>query len=284
MRINNINWKKEPLVIATSHKKERIIAPLFAEKLGMSFSVCEDFNSDEFGTFSGEVERKLNAVDTAKAKCEHAIEISNCQIAISSEGSFGPHPFIGFVPVNEELVFFLDRKNGIEAHYREISLKTNYGFIETKSWDDLKAFAEKSLFPSHALIVSSSDLGDRFFVKGIQSWELLRTTFDDLNNHGSAVKIQTDMRAMFNPTRMQVIENATRGLLQQLCNLCESCGYPNFRVQEVKRGLPCGRCNFPTRSILSHVLKCDDCKVTKEVYYPNHKQSENPQYCDYCNP
>jgi ribosomal protein L37E len=272
------------MVVASSHQKDRVIAPLFLEHLGIQCEGFPSFNSDEFGTFSGEVERKGNSLETARMKCEKALEHSACQLAIASEGSFGPHPHIGFVPVDEELIFFVDRKNKIEASFREISLKTNYGFTETKNWDDVKVFAEKSMFPSHALIVSSSDSGEPFFVKGIQSWDLLRATFDDLNSHSGAVKIQTDMRAMFNPTRMHVIEAAVLGLVNQLKTCCDDCGYPNFHIKEVKRGLPCASCGFPTQSVLSYVFRCESCNYTKESLFPKGKSVEDAMYCDCCNP
>jgi len=278
------DWCRQRMVVASSHEKEKVIGPLFLEQLGITCEVLPSFNSDQFGTFSGEVERKGNAIETARRKCEKALENSECQLAIASEGSFGPHPYIGFVPVNEELVFFLDRKNGIEAHYREISLKTNYGFIETSSFDEVIDFAEKSNFPGHALILSSSENEGQLFVKGIQSWDILRATFEDLKGNGRNVKIQTDMRAMFNPARMIVIEAAVLGLIKQLQSCCGTCHFPNFRVNEVKRGLPCGACGFPTKSVLSYVFRCDSCNHTREDLFPNGKRVEEPMYCDYCNP
>jgi hypothetical protein len=282
MRVSD--WKGQRMVVASSHEKDRIIAPLFTEHLGIRCEVPADFNSDQFGTFSGEVERKGNSLETARLKCEKALENSNCQMAIASEGSFGPHPQIGFIPANEELIFFLDRKNKIEASFREISLKTNYGFLETKSWDDVKVFAEKSFFPSHALIVSSSNSDKPFFVKGIQSWDLLKTTFDDLLSNRGSVKIQTDMRAMFNPTRMSVIEAAVIGLIKQLKTCCDECDHPNFQVKEVKRGLPCASCGFPTQSVLSYVFRCEACGFVKESLFPKGKRFEEAMYCDCCNP
>lgn len=278
------DWCGQQMIVASSHKKEKVIAPLFSEHLGIQSSVLPEFDTDQFGTFSGEVERKGNSIETARLKCERAIEMSGLSMAIASEGSFGPHPHIGFVPVDEELIFFLDRKNNIEASFREMSLKTNYGFTETSDWLDVEAFAEKSMFPSHALIVSSSDSSEAIFVKGIQSWDILRSSFNDLNNSGRVVKIQTDMRAMYNPARMQVIETAVLGLVNQLKRCCDKCGFPNFHIKEVKRGLPCELCGFPTPSVLAYVFRCEHCDFVKEDFFPNGKRMEQAMYCDCCNP
>lgn len=282
--MDKFNWQGETIVVATAHRKEEVIAPVLSDYLGARVEVISIFNSDEFGTFSGEIERKGSPLEVARAKCERAIELSGCQLAISSEGSFGPHPQIGFVPVDEEIVFFLDKKNDIEAHFRELSIKTNYGSMVIGNYEELEDFAKKALFPSHGLILSNMSGKDRRIVKGINSWDVLNSTFEEMIAEGTEIKAETDMRAMFNPMRMLVIDAAARGLMNQLTNYCESCGHPNFRVQEVRRGLPCGRCNFPTRSVLSHVMKCDYCGMKKEIKYPFGKIQEDPQYCDCCNP
>ena len=140
------------------------------------------------------------------------------------------------------------------------------------------------MFPSHAKILSGSELTNRGFIKGINWWELLKTTFDHLNGQKTVVKIETDMRAMFNPTRMHVIEAAVLGLVNQLKTCCDGCGYPNFHIKEVKRGLPCASCGFPTQSVLSYVFRCESCDYTKENLFPKGKSVEDAMYCDCCNP
>ena len=49
------------LAVATRHGKERAIAPPFLEGLPLAqVVVVPDLDTDRFGTFSGEVERRLS--------------------------------------------------------------------------------------------------------------------------------------------------------------------------------------------------------------------------------
>ena len=80
------------LVIATKHGKEEVLSPILERELGVHCIILPTFDSDLFGTFSGEVERLDDAMFTARLKCEKAMEIAQCDLAISSEGSFGSHP------------------------------------------------------------------------------------------------------------------------------------------------------------------------------------------------
>ena len=43
-------------------------------------------------------------------------------------------------------------------------------------------------------------------------------------------------------------------------------------------------CGSPTNSILSYIYICGHCKFKKEEMFPNKKTTEDPGYCDYCNP
>ncbi len=82
------------LVIATKHNKEKVIAPILERELGVKCFVPVNLDTDALGTFTGEVERKDDPITTARKKCLLAMELENCDMAIASEGSFGPHPSI----------------------------------------------------------------------------------------------------------------------------------------------------------------------------------------------
>ncbi|MFM8851228.1 MAG: DUF6671 family protein, partial [Cytophagales bacterium] len=114
------------LVIATKHYKESVIAPLFVTAFDSNPLVPEDFDTDQFGTFSGEVERTSSAYETVRMKIKKVLELTGETLAIASEGSFGPHPPIGLVPAGEELVMLIDTVNSIEMSASKISTSTNY--------------------------------------------------------------------------------------------------------------------------------------------------------------
>jgi len=272
------------LVIGTKHGKDRVIIPLVDETLGTSSFATTDFDTDILGTFTGEIERTEDPVSTLRRKCLTAMDLNGCSLGISSEGSFGPHPLIPFVTADEEFLIFIDRENDLEIVHREISTDTNFSGTEVETREQLFTFAEKARFPSHALILRDSRNGNKAVVKGITETETLRRRFEEmLSNHGSAY-VETDMRAMYNPTRMQVIEKATKGLLEKLLSLCPACGTPGFIVTDTVRGLPCSLCHSPTRSMMSLIQVCRKCGHTESMGRPDGKTVEDPMHCDSCNP
>jgi hypothetical protein len=266
------------MVIATQHKKEQVIAPLFKE-LGIEPLVLPDFDTDQFGTFAGEVERKQDALSTARLKIQQALSLSGETLGLASEGSFGLHPQMGFVPADEEVLLLMDLENQLEIAVSKISTNTNYAHQQVSSWKELREFAIEVGFPSHALILRT----ETKLQKGISDWQTLKDTFKEIQLSGAAVQAETDMRAMFNPTRMKVIEKATSLLIHKINSACPVCSYPGFDIVERKEGLPCLLCQNPTSLTLSVTRGCQHCNHQVENLFPDGEHSD-PMYCHYCNP
>lgn len=277
-------FKGRKLLIATKHQKEKVIIPLIEKELGVQCVVPDNFDSDFFGTFTGEIERKANALTTARNKCLQAMELYNCDLAIANEGSFGAHPTIFFVPADDELMILIDTKNDLEIVAREISVETNFNGKEINTEKMLIDFANQAKFPSHSLIVRKSKNDNLDIVKGIEDWEQLCTIFNQFIEKYGVAYIETDMRAMNNPTRMSVIQKATEKLLDKIKSCCPQCETPGFGISSTKEGLPCNLCGYPTRSTLSYIYSCNKCTFAKEEMYPHKKHHEDPTYCDRCNP
>lgn len=277
-------FKGRKLLIATKHKKEKVIASQVEKSLNLECFVPEKFDTDTLGTFTGEVERKDDPLSTAKYKCLKALELYNCDLGIASEGSFGPHPSLFFVSANEEILIFIDKQNELEIIARELSTETNFDGKEIQTEDQLISFAERVQFPSHALILCRSKTDKTEIIKGITDWDHLKNAFHQILKRNGSVYVETDMRAMYNPTRMKVIERATQKLINKIRSRCPECNTPGFGVTQAKAGLPCKWCHSPTRSTLSYLYKCQKCAFTKEELYPHESTSEDPMYCDICNP
>ena len=62
-------FKGRKLLIATKHEKQKVIAPILETELGVKCFIVDNFDTDELGTFSGEIERKDDAITTARKKC-----------------------------------------------------------------------------------------------------------------------------------------------------------------------------------------------------------------------
>jgi hypothetical protein len=272
------------LLIATKHNKEEVIAPLFEQQLGVSCFVTDVFDTDTLGTFSGEVQRKDDALSTLRNKCLLAMERNNCELVIASEGSFGAHPSVFFAPADEEFIMLVDKRNQLEIVVRELSMDTNFSASKITSQTELLEFASRAQFPSHGLIMKPSENNYSRVVKGITNHDELKKNFEEFKNDFGSVYVETDMRANFNPSRMKVIENTAKKLLEAVQSKCPNCEFPGFVVTDALPGLPCSWCNCATRSTLCFLYTCKKCEFTKEVFYPHEKTKEDPAYCDFCNP
>jgi hypothetical protein len=277
-------FQNRKLLIATKHQKEKVIAPILEKELGVTCFVDETFDTDALGTFTGEVARVLDPISTAREKCLRAMKINNCDLGIASEGSFGPHPAMFFVSADDEFLIFIDSKNKIEVIVRELSTSTNFNGTQIQSQKELLEFADQVGFPTHGLILRKAKDENTAIYKGIIDLETLERTFEHLYSTYNAVYAETDMRAIYNPTRMNVIEKATEKLIQKIKSTCPQCQMPGFGITGDKKGLECSLCGSPTNSILSYTYVCQHCQFTKEEMFPNKKLSEDPMYCDYCNP
>lgn len=277
-------FHERKLLIATKHQKESVIAPLFWEEFRNYCFTSDAFDTDLLGTFSGEIDRKEDALSTLREKCIIANKATNCDLVVASEGSFGAHPTLFFAQANEELMMLKDFKNDIEIVAREISMETNFNGKLITNEADLLEFAEKVNFPSHAIILKPEEKNFSKIIKGITDKDVLLKSYNELKEEFNSVYAETDMRAMFNPTRMKVIEKVTHKLIEKIKSLCPNCALPGFDIVKANPGLPCGNCLLPTRSTLSYLYQCKKCCYEKELHYPRGIKFEDPTYCDNCNP
>lgn len=276
-------FQNRNVAIGTMHSKEQVIAPLLENKLNLS-CVVPELNTDELGTFTGEIERKLSPVDTAREKCRLAMDATGFDLAVASEGSFGPHPFYPFFSGNEEIVLLMDRKNELEIIGSELTTETNFSGEWVRSLDEVISFSERIGFPNHALVLRSDKDSSEVCCKGINNSSHLREICSELFRAYGKLWIETDMRAMHNPTRMKAIERAANNLVSKMISLCPVCNFPGYWITEAIHGLPCSQCGFPTKSTLEYSYQCQNCKHSSVKKYPHQKKMADSMYCDVCNP
>lgn len=277
-------FKGRDLVIATKHRKEEVIAPILELGLGVNCFLPEYFDTDTFGTFTGEVERELDPISTVRQKCLTAMELSNCDLGVASEGSFGSHPTLFFASADDEFLIFIDKKNDLEIIVRELSLETNFNGSVIKNEQELLEFAKMVKFPSHALILRKTKSEEIGIVKGLTNEDELKIAFKRILKKYGSVYAETDMRAMYNPSRMNVIKDAAKKMVDKANSFCPQCNTPGFGVTDVKKGLKCSLCGALTNSTLSFIYTCQKCDFKNEELYPHKKMFEDPMHCDYCNP
>lgn len=270
------------LCVATMHNKEQVITPILNSILGVTCFVPQELNTDQFGTFSGEIQRSLSPLNAARAKCDLAHQLTGCDLIVANEGSFGPHPNLFFIPSNEELMLLRDYKNNLSIWTSLLSTETNFNSLEISNTNQLDDFAKSIGFPEHGIILLSVDRTQ--IRKDFRTLKEAHITLKELTKGTGRCIAETDMRAMNNPTRMKVIEALTHKLVHKIKSTCPSCNTPGFDVIRVNSGLPCMACKSETSSTLSVINGCVSCGYEELIQYPNKKQEEDPMYCNYCNP
>ncbi|SRX56143.1 DUF6671 family protein [Aequorivita sp. CIP111184] len=277
-------FRNRCVVIATMHKKETVIEPLLKQEFGLKAITPKNFDTDQFGTFSGEIERVRNPLETVRAKALAALLQTNENLAIASEGSFGPHPESPFIIGNEELVILIDTKNGFEIIGRHFTEKTNFNHQKIENLNDLKEFSERIGFPEHGIILKiSNEKNSESIYKDFKSFDLLHNQVVKLLDEEKKVQAETDMRAFQNPTRMEAIKQATKNLVNIINTNCPKCNAPGYSIIEAIRGLRCELCNLPTKGLKGYIFSCQKCNFSCERKKED-VNFQNATFCDYCNP
>lgn len=275
-------------VIATMHRKESVMAPLLEQGLGVDVRVPPSFDTDVFGSFTREIARPDTQRSTARLKAQKALDLTGETLAIASEGSFGPHPAVPWLPGNRELVLLLDLANNLEIVGEALTTETNHAWATVKSVAEAQSFAQKVGFPDHGLVVMTHPQTQvvEEIVKGITRPEQLVETVTQFlaASVNGTVHLETDMRALYNPTRMGVIAQATADLVSKAQQRCPQCSRPGFAIATQHPGLPCAWCGRPTSLIRSVVYRCSGCDFLQEKRYPQGVTTADPTYCDACNP
>jgi hypothetical protein len=278
-------FQSRTAVLGTRHRKEEAIAPLLLS-VGVTVVVPPNFNSDRFGTFTRDVERKGNQLEAARWKAKAALDELGGTLAIASEGAFYPHPSMPMLPCNREVVLLLDTEHDLEIVGETLSTNTNYAHRRVASVDDAIAFAERAGFPEHGLVVMLDETAaTEDMEKGIRERDRLVASVEQMlaRSMTGTVHIETDMRAMHNPMRMQAIAAATQDLVQKLQTYCPACGVPGFSVVQRLPGLPCAACQLPTPLIRSEVYQCQKCQHRQEQMIQQ-RPTADPMHCPFCNP
>ncbi len=279
-----INYNGRRGVLATMHEKEKVIGPVLQQELGLAIFVPEKFNTDVFGTFTRDIKRAGDQLEAARAKAIAAMHATGATIGIASEGSFGEHPASALIPYNTEIVMFIDKERELEVIGRHASSTTNLNQRYVRSWEAAAAFAREVDFPTHGVIVRKNEKDTRSMVKGITDWNVLEKEVKKLLSKFFVRKIflETDMRALHNPTRMEHIRLAALDLAKRLKTPCPKCRKPGFGYSGTKGGLRCELCGSPTDTTSATLFTCPSCAHTQEELVP--ERAAPAMECAKCNP
>ena len=274
--------------LGTRHGKEQVIGPTLEAELGLRVEVVSDLDTDRFGTFTREIPREGTAREAARAKALAAAEAHrHARFGLSSEGSFGPHPSVPFVPGGVEIVLLVDRETGLQLIGGDVTMETNFSSACVTTLDEAVAFAGHVSFPSHGVIVIAAPHGKPDTALGmtkgiVDPAEIEQAVQHARREHGRAW-LETDMRAHLNPTRMRSIERATVALARAARSLCPACARPGYVTVEPVGGLPCADCGAPTGKARAEVIACAGCGRREEGPLANASYASAFECAD-CNP
>jgi len=272
------------IYFANKHEKEAILRPLFSLHGVNCEAIAVD--TDKFGTFSREVARTGGVRETLRKKILAATDLlPKDRLFLASEGSFIPHPTIGFIPTDLESLLLYDRTLDIEVYAEFLCLKPVHALRVFGPHDDIRKFLQEIQFPEHGVIVHPEHSLSPMF-KGLHSeLGVVQAMHDSLKASPTAkVVIETDLRACHNPTRRQAIFKAGQNLIVKLQSLCPSCRLPGFAISKGIPGLKCQGCGGETTEAKEVLLNCVKCSYSESRPRPDGKKSVDPVDCEYCNP
>jgi hypothetical protein len=213
-----------PVLIATMHGKERVLAPQLAA-LGFSVLLPVGYDTDALGTFSGDIRRQGSAFDAALKKASQACAATGIPRAVSSEGSYRPSQILFPGASNVELMAFVDLDKGFSCIEYLTDVPTC--FVKGRVQPDIHAADTKSLLLAmdwtniKALVLPSDPIfGIRTenVFKGIGEVDALTKAMKicALNSDDGLVHLETDLRAHMNSTRMASVAQVGKLLAERL--------------------------------------------------------------------
>lgn len=274
-------------VLATMHRKEEAIAPALISTLGLIVESTAGLDTDQLGTFSGEIAREGTMLEVAVRKARLGMSASGALLGLASEGSFGPHPAIPFLPAGMELLVFVDDERGTVVTESFIVEKTNFDHLVVLPGEVPNEFLQRIGFPEHGLIVRPNE-GEvaAALSKGVVDRDGLSQAIAAAAaaSLDGRARLETDMRAHLNPTRMQSLAVLAGRLAQRLARRCPSCGAPGFGRTGTRPGLLCEACGEPTEMVVAEIFGCAACDYTEERPRADGLERAPAQYCPECNP
>jgi len=272
-------------VLATKHHKLPLIGPPLADAVGLRVDAVE-VDTDVFGTFTGDIPRTDQPLETAIAKARMGMRVTGQPLGLASEGSIGPDPAMPFVVADHEMVVLVDDEHQIVIAEHHSSWDVVAATATVARADDLGPFLSRADFPHHQLIVRPSAGVQCPIYKGICDMSALTAAIgacaDAATDHLAAV--ETDLRAHACPSRRTVIAVAAERLARRIATRCPHCGAPGWGQIDVLVGVPCSRCDTVVARPRAAVDGCPSCSHRDTRHLLGPEARADPGECPYCNP
>ncbi|ROU03720.1 DUF6671 family protein [Histidinibacterium lentulum] len=266
---------------ATMHGKEAAFRPPLAARLGLTLEVAGGVDTDSLGTFTGEIPRAGTMEEAVRAKALLGMAATGRDLGLASEGAYGPHPQLPFLPLGREIAVLVDAATGAEVQETVTDEAPTYARLEIGDRGGVEAFLRRVGFPAQGLILLPAAQGGGAILKGICDPGALGRALEAASP-GAA--LETDMRAHMNPRRMATLSRLASLLADRLASLCPRCGAPGFGRTGVERGLPCRCCGSATALVAAEVWTCAACAHAERRGRADGGAFADPGACPLCNP
>ena len=284
MSKSGISYFGKSIILASKHKKLELIKPVFDELIGCELFEA-DLDTDQLGTFTGEIARTAPPREAAILKARLGMEATSTPIGIASEGSIGPDPLIPFIHSDIEHMVFVDDENDVVISEIYRSLEITAATVTTAPGNNIDSFLRKADFPNHGLIVRPNEKQFTKAIKGITDVNQLTESINSISEHSSdgLVVIESDFRAHFSPTRQKNIQHLAKLLALRVNQCCPECHCPGWGRVGYEKGLNCSDCGlFNPEVIRQEILGCVKCEHQEfgEILETTLSQAR----CNFCNP
>lgn len=270
--------------LGTLHGKAALIAPALA-RVGVDV-VVEPIDTNEFGTFTGDIARPGPPDQVVVSKATAAARSAGIALGVASEGSFFTHPDHPYLTTNLELVALVDRRNGLVVIGRSQQLAP-WAQSMVLGRGELERAVTSFGLPAQAVVLRAvldvgTEPGGSEVVADLRTSEQLVAAF-----HRTVVapdglaRVEPDLRADRCPPRHPGIVAAAEDLANRLMRVCDACGSPGVGLDRVERGRPCAWCGGPTLEVSRRVEVCPGCTCESVSTVGG---AADPGSCPVCNP
>ncbi|TFC89598.1 hypothetical protein E3T28_00360 [Cryobacterium sinapicolor] len=268
------------ITFATMHGKELLAQDTFQNTLGANVTAAAGLDTDQFGTFAGDIPRPLSPRDSARAKARLGMHLAGTTLGLASEGTFTSG--FGLLVENTEILIFIDNTLGLEIVEGSVTTSPVAGGRRITNAREALTFASAIGFPDQGVILQSAQNDRTYAHKNITQLEVLGDTTEALLKQHHSVVILPDYRAHKAPSRAAAIRALCEKMAQRLATECPRCRAPGFGHTNVEHGLPCSSCGSATQVIAADIHGCGRC--THQTRTPRRHAHADPEWCDHCNP
>lgn len=277
------------VALATLHGKADALAPALAAVELKVETVAID--TDALGTFAGDIERPGTPQDVVIEKARRGMTASGLMLGIATEGSFGPDPLLGFLPLHTELLAFVDDVHGQVIVIEHAGHDTNWLSKSVRPGDDLLPLLSSIGLPDHAALVKPnrwavSEGKAMPVAKGLRDVASVAAAVERLaaSSGDDRARVEADLRAHVNPTRRAVIGQLGHQLAQRLATPCPRCSAPGFGRVDTHVGLPCELCGEATDLVRAEIHGCGVCGHREDRPRADGLTAADAGHCPECNP